>query len=468
MSTPSPCFDPAVLRRYDIPGPRYTSYPTAPQFLDDFSEGDLRRWAFRSNVRSIPRPLSVYVHVPYCPSPCFYCACNRSINRSPQQGDHYVERLLQEVRLVASLFDARREVIQLHLGGGTPNFLRPAQLTRLMGGLARGFRLGRSVDRDFSIELDPRLVRAGDIEALAQLGFNRVSLGVQDFDARVQRAINRVQSVYETFAVIEACRVSGMRSINVDLIYGLPLQTLEGFEQTLDTVIVAHPERIAVYAYAHMPAIFKAQRQIRLADLPGPEARLALLRLAIGRLGAAGYHYIGMDHFARPEDDLARAQQGGCLQRTFMGYTTHVGCDLIGLGPSAISHVGDSYTQNHRQVAEWESALDRNCLPVARGIELDADDLVRAELIQQLMCYGEIDLEAIERQHGIVFGDYFCAELRQLESLITDGLLRIEPKRIRTTELGRLLSRAIASCFDRYLTATQTANAGRPRFSKVV
>ena len=458
-------FDPTLLRRYDVPGARYTSYPPALQFRGDFGEEQLRRWAWRSNVRATARGLSVYVHVPYCRSPCFYCGCNRRISHNPERGEHYVERLLQEIRLVAPLFDGRREVIQLHLGGGTPNFLRPTQLTRLLAGVARGFRLARTADRDFSIELDPRLVRDGDIETLAQLGFNRVSLGVQDFDARVQRAINRVQSVDETLAVMEACRVSGFRSINVDLIYGLPLQTTAGFAQTLDTVIAAHPERVAVYAYAHMPALFKAQRQIVAAELPAPEARLALLQLAVERLGAAGYRYIGMDHFALPEDDLARAHKTGHLQRNFMGYTTHAGCDLIGIGASAISHVGDSFSQNHRQVADWEAALDLNQLPVARGIELDADDLLRAEVIQQLMCSGEIDTSAIEQRHGIVFVEYFSAALQRLQPLIEDGLVVVEPQRVRTTVLGRFLLRVIAMCFDRYL---ETAAPGPARFSKAV
>jgi oxygen-independent coproporphyrinogen III oxidase len=460
-----PSFDPLVLRRYEIACPRYTSYPAAPQFHAAFGDEQLRRWAFRCNVQALPRRLSLYVHIPYCRSPCFYCGCNRRISRDPQQGEQYVERLLQEMRLVAPLFDDRREVIQLHLGGGTPNFLPPAQLARLLSGIARGFRLARTIDRDFSIELDPRMVRDGDIEALAQLGFNRVSLGVQDLDPRVQRAINRLQSADETFSVIEACRVSGLRSVNLDLIYGLPLQTTSGFARTLNMVIAARPERIAVYGYAHVPALFRAQRHIAAADLPGPEARLALLQLAVERLGSAGYRYIGMDHFALPDDDLARAQAAGGLQRNFMGYTTHAGCDLIGFGASAISHIGDSFSQNQRQVADWQTALDHNRLPVARGIELDADDLLRAEVIQQVMCAGEIDIEVIERRHTIVFGDYFAEALRRLRPLSDDGLVVVEPKRIRATPLGRLLLRVIAMCFDRYL---QQDSASPVRYSKVI
>ena len=457
-----PILDPVILRRHDVPVPRYTSYPTSPQFHADFGEEQLRRWAWRSNVRATPHPLSIYVHIPYCRSPCFYCGCNRRISRNPDDGDHYIERLVHEIRLVAPLFDARREAIQLHLGGGTPNFLRPAQLRRLLSGIAHDFRLSRAADRDFSIELDPRLVCDGDIEALAQLGFNRVSLGVQDFDARVQQAVNRVQSADQTLAVIEACRVSGMRSINLDLIYGLPLQTTAGFARTLDTVVGARPERIAVYAYAHMPELFKAQKRIAVADLPGPEARLELLQLAVERLGAAGYRYIGMDHFALPHDDLARAQESGTLQRNFMGYTTHAGCDLIGLGASAISHVGDSFSQNHRQLEDWQAAVDGHRLPVARGIELEADDLLRAEVIQQLMCSGAIDVDSIEQRYDIVFREYFSGVLRQLQPLIDDGLVTVEPQRISATPTGRFLLRVIAMRFDRYL-GRSPAQAERAR-----
>ena len=450
MSLPA-TFDPAMLRRYDVAGPRYTSYPTSPQFHDEFGEEQLRRWAWRSNARAVPRELSVYVHVPYCVSPCFYCGCNRSITRDLEHGEHYLERLAHEIRLTAPLFDGRREVIQLHLGGGTPNFLSPPQLMRLLGSIARAFRLSRKPDRDFSIELDPRMVHDGDIEALAQLGFNRVSLGVQDLDPLVQQAINRVQTADETLRVIEACRVSGLRSVNVDLIYGLPLQTPDGFRRTLGSVIAARPERVAVYGYAHLPRQFKAQRRIAAGDLPGPQARLALLQLAVECLVAAGYRYVGMDHFALPDDDLARAQVKGTLQRNFMGYTTHAGCDLLGLGPSAISHIGDSFSQNHRQLRDWQAALDGNHLPVARGIELDADDLLRADIIQQLMCTAEIDIGATEERHGVTFMRYFSDALHQLQPLVADGLVAVEEKRIRATPTGRFLLRNIAMCFDRYM-----------------
>jgi oxygen-independent coproporphyrinogen III oxidase len=468
--TTQPVFDMGVLCRYDSPGPRYTSYPTAPQFRADFGEEQLRRWAWRSNVQVSPRPISLYVHVPYCFSPGFYCGCNRTVSRDPARGEHYVQRLLQELRLVAPLFDTRREVLQLHLGGGTPNFLTPTQLSRLLGALAEGFRLSRAAERDFSIELDPRHVRDGDVAMLAQLGFNRVSLGVQDFDTRVQQAINRVQSVTETLAVVEACRRAGLRSVNLDLIYGLPLQTPAGFAETLEAVIAARPERVAVYGYAHMPALFKAQRQIAAVDLPAAQERLTLLQLAVDRLGAAGYRHIGMDHFALPEDDLARAQQSGRLHRNFMGYTTHAGCDLIGLGPSAISHIGSTFSQNHREISRWEAAIAQNHLPVARGLELGTDDLLRADAIQQLMCRGEIDIEGIERRHGIDFASYFAAALERLRPLVEDGLATTSRTLIRATPRGRLLLRVIAMCFDRYLPlATPATAAAAPgtAFSKL-
>jgi len=462
-----PPFDAELLRRYDRPGPRYTSYPTAPQFDESFGEEQFREYARRSNAEPIPRPLSLYLHIPFCFSPCFYCGCNRVITRDPVRGERYLERLLREIELVAPLFDRDRDVLQLHLGGGTPNFLRPAQLGQLLDSLGRHFHFSRSPERDFSIELDPRYIEEGDIEALAQLGFNRASLGVQDFDPQVQQAVNRIQSVEQTLAVIEACRASGMRSVNVDLIYGLPKQTPEGFSRTLSTVIAARPDRLAIYGYAHLPELFKAQRQIDAADLPDAEARLRLLALAIEQLSAAGYRYIGMDHFALPTDDLARAQEAGGLHRNFMGYTTHADCDLVGLGVSAISHVGDSFSQNYRDLPAWEAAVDAGRLPVWRGMELTADDVLRADVIQRLMCQGEIDIAAIEHRHGIDFREYFASSLQQLQALAADGLVSLEESRIVATSRGRLLLRIIAMCFDRYLQ--QPRSATRPaRYSKAI
>ena len=418
-----------------------------------------REHSRRSNATFTPRPLSLYVHIPFCASPCFYCGCNRLITRDVSAGSRYIEHLLREAALVAPLFDHHRELRQLHLGGGTPNFLRQADLTQLIDGLTGHFRLGAAQVLDFSIELDPRFATAADVEHLGRLGFNRASLGVQDFDPRVQQAVNRIQSIEQTLAIIGACRASGFRSINIDLIYGLPHQSLEGFGRTLDTIIEARPDRLAVYGYAHMPRIFKAQRHIDAQMLPSPAARIALLELAIDRLGAAGYRYIGMDHFARPDDDLARAQEAGDLHRNFMGYTTHAGCELIGLGMSAISHFGDSFSQNHRDLRAWEAAIDAGHLPVWRGLALTSDDRVRADVIQSLMCQGAVDFREIERCHGIHFESYFAGALERLSPLIADGIVARSGRRLRATARGRFLLRLVAMCFDRYLAPAEAPTA---------
>jgi oxygen-independent coproporphyrinogen III oxidase len=460
-----PVFDAALIERYDRAGPRYTSYPTAPQFRPGFGAAQLREQAQLSKLHW--GSLSLYVHVPYCTSPCFYCGCTRLITRDRNKGAPYVEHLLREVALLAPLFAHDREVVQLHLGGGTPNFLGEETLAHLIGGLGEAFHLSSAAQRDFSIELDPRSAPPDYARALVRLGFNRVSLGVQDFDPLVQRAVNRMQSVEETLDLIDACRDGGVRSVNVDLIYGLPRQTLEGFRHTLRLVISARPDRLAVYGYAHLPALFKAQRRIDPAELPGPHERLELLRLAIEELTASGYRYVGMDHFALPDDELVRAQEAGTLQRNFMGYTTHANCDLLGFGMSAISHIGASFSQNYRELKSWEAALDASRLPVWRGLALSADDRVRAAVISELMCQGQIDTAVIERSHGVRFADYFAAALERLQPLVADGLVVIERERIRATSAGRLLLRAIAMCFDAYLEAPQ-ARYTPSAFSKVV
>jgi oxygen-independent coproporphyrinogen-3 oxidase len=459
-------FDSDLLRRYDQPGPRYTSYPTAPQFSTAFGEAQLREAAQASNGDPIPRRLSLYVHVPFCLSPCFYCGCNRIITRDLSRSDTYLARLYREIDLIAALFDRDREVIQLHFGGGTPNFLTPAQLREVVETLQRQFHFSESRDRDLSIELDPRFISPADVAELATIGFNRASLGVQDFDPAVQEAVNRIQSVEQTVAVIEACRASGFRSVNVDLIYGLPKQTAEGFSRTLDTIVGIRPDRIAVYSYAHLPELFKAQRQIEAADLPSPEAKLGLLQRAIEKLTAAGYIYIGMDHFALPDDELAQAQSRGGLHRNFMGYTTHADSDLIGLGVSAISHIGDSFSQNPRDLVSWQGAIDDGRLPVFRGMRLSDDDQLRADLIQRLMCQGEVPITALERRYDIDFDSYFADSLERLRPLAADGLVRIEPRRITVTSRGRLLLRNIAMCFDRYLDKPIAVT--QPRFSRAI
>jgi oxygen-independent coproporphyrinogen-3 oxidase len=407
------------------------------------------------------------VHVPFCFSPCFYCGCNRIITRDTSRARPYLERLQREIEMLGPLFDRDREVVQVHLGGGTPNFMRPADIGALLQTAVGHFRLSSSVERDFSIELDPRCVQAGDIAEYAQLGFNRASLGVQDFDPEVQLAVNRVQSIAETLRVIDACRAEGFRSVNVDLIYGLPKQTIAGFARTLDTVLASRPERLAIYSYAHLPTMFKAQRQIEDAGLPSNETKLGLLALAVEQLSDAGYRYIGMDHFALPDDDLAVAQVHGTLQRNFMGYTTHANCDLIGVGMSAISHIGESFSQNARDLPGWQRAIDSGQLPVWRGRELHFDDALRGEVIQQLMCQGRIDMPEIEARFAIDFPSYFASALAQLRPLAADGLVRLTSRSITATARGRLLMRVIAMCFDRYLDAAVLPEA-RPQFSRVI
>jgi oxygen-independent coproporphyrinogen-3 oxidase len=461
---PALAFDAGLLRRYDRPGPRYTSYPTAPQFTEAFGEPELRRAIQDSNGDPIPRRLSLYAHVPFCFSPCFYCGCNRVITRDKSRADAYLTHLCREIAAIAPLFDRDREVVQLHFGGGTPNFLAPTQLRCTVDVLKRHFRFSDADDRDISIELDPRTVQPRDIGELALAGFNRASLGVQDFDPAVQAAVNREQGVEQTRAVVDACRETGFRSVNIDLIYGLPLQTVAGFRRTLETVIGMRPDRLAVYSYAHLPDMFKAQRQLDATLLPDAETKLALLQLAIETLTAAGYVYIGMDHFALPDDELAQAQARGGLHRNFMGYTTHADSDLIGLGVSAISHIGDSYSQNPRDLPGWQTALDEGRLPVFRGMFLSGDDQLRADLIQSLMCQGEIPVSALERRYGIAFDRYFADDLERLQPLQADGLVTIARERIRVTARGRLLLRNIAMCFDHYLQQPME----RPRFSKAI
>jgi oxygen-independent coproporphyrinogen-3 oxidase len=441
-----------LLRRYDKPGPRYTSYPTAPHFTSAFGTTEFRRFVSETGKAVPPRPLSLYIHIPFCSSPCLYCGCNRVITRSTERAASYVARLLREIEIVAPLI-GHRDVLQLHFGGGTPNFLTPAQIGEIIGCLRWHF--GFSKQGDFSIEMDPRFSRPEDFEPLAWLGINRVSFGVQDFDTQVQLAINRVQSCERTLAAVEACRAAGIASINVDLMYGLPLQSPASFRRTLRSVIEARPNRLAVYGYAHMPSLFKAQRRIHSNELPDAQTRVKLLSMAIDLLSAAGYRYIGMDHFALPEDELSRAQEAGSLQRNFMGYTTHAGCDLLGFGVSSISHLGNSYSQNPRDLEAWEAAIDAGRLPVWRGIELDGDDIIRADIISRIMCQGDLDITAIENRYGIDFWAYFSAAREQLATLEADGLVWICASRIVASTQGRYLLRAIAACFDGYLMVSR-------------
>jgi oxygen-independent coproporphyrinogen-3 oxidase len=453
MVTPvsAPEFDPALVARYDVAGPRYTSYPTAPQFKPDFDETQLRGAIRASNEEPIPRPLSLYLHVPFCMSPCFYCGCNRIITREAIHADRYLERLYREIELIAPLFDRDRAVRQLHFGGGTPNFLDLTQMSELLESLARHFSFSHEARREYGIEIDPRFADAAYIRRLGELGFNRISVGIQDFDPAVQQAVNRIQSVEQTRAVLDAARAGGFRSTSVDLIYGLPLQSIEGFGRTLQQVVALDPDRVAVYGYAHLPEMFKAQRQIEAADLPDAATRLALFGCALEQLSAAGYVYIGMDHFAKAGDELVLAQRAGTLQRNFQGYSTHGDCDIVGLGVSAIGRIGDSYTQNARDLIGYYAALDAGRLPVMRGMQLDEDDLIRRELINELMCHGMIDKRAFGARHRLLFDEYFVRERQRLVPLLEDGLVQEGAHQLLVTSRGRLLLRIIAMCFDAYL-----------------
>jgi oxygen-independent coproporphyrinogen-3 oxidase len=455
-------FDAAMVARYDGSGPRYTSYPTADRFGDDFTADDFARSLALRNAARATEPLSLYVHLPFCSTICFYCGCNKIVTRDHGRSAKYIRYLGREIELVGGLLEGAPPVRQLHWGGGTPTFLAHDELAQLMRLLRDGFAI--APDAEIAIEVDPRKVGEETIALLGALGFNRISVGVQDFDPEVQRAVNRIQSEEETRTVIDAARARGFSSVNLDLIYGLPRQTLAGFTATLDKVIAASPDRIALYSYAHVPHLFTPQRRIAAEDLPPAEVTLAILALAIDKLGAAGYRYIGMDHFARPDDALAVAQRQRRLHRNFQGYSTHPDCDLAALGISAIGKIGSTYVQNVKSLEAYYEHLDARKLPVMRGIALDADDLVRRSVIQSLMCHFELDFDAVEAEHGIRFADYFGEELAALAPLAADDLLDIGERAIVVTPRGRLLVRAIAMRFDRRLRESRTD----ARYSKVI
>ncbi len=461
------CFDADLIRRYDRNGPRYTSYPTAVQFHTGFTDIDYRDAAADSNRTNEPNqtnaPLSLYVHVPFCFSPCFFCGCNKIITRDAAKAQRYLEYLYREISLQAPLFADTRAVEQLHFGGGTPTFLSLDQLAGLIDTLAGNFQLTDSPTREYSIEIDPRTLTADSLPALARMGFNRVSLGVQDFDPEVQRAVNRVQSINATLDAIVQARADGFNSVSVDLIYGLPKQTVTSFARTLDTVIAARPDRLAVYGYAHMPRMFKAQRQINKPDLPTAAIRIELLGLTIEKLTKAGYVYIGVDHFALPGDELVRAQSDGTLHRNFQGYSTRAEFDLVALGVSSISKLGPTYSQNAKTLPEYYAALGIGRLPVQRGIALNRDDLIRRDVIQQIMCQGVLDFARISGQFDIDFKLYFESELDQLRNFAHDGLIEQSSRNVVITPKGRLLLRNIAMVFDAYLP-----NANAQTFSKAI
>ena len=454
--------DPELIRKYGGSGPRYTSYPTADRFVEAFNAAAYGHWLKNRNVGGVVRPLALYVHLPFCDTICYYCACNKIITKDHGRSAKYIKYLGKEMALQAEYLDGDREVSQLHWGGGTPTFLSHEEMRQLMDLTRRHFKL---VDgAEISIEVDPRKVDRETVSLLGELGFNRMSLGVQDFDERVQVAVNRVQTEEETFTVVDQARKSGFKSISIDLIYGLPHQTVMGFNRTLERVLAMDPDRLSIYNYAHLPGLFKPQRRIADDDLPSADTKLQILSLAIKKLTDAGYVFIGMDHFAKPDDELAVAQRQGRLHRNFQGYSTHADCDMLSFGISSIAKVGPTYSQNYRTLDEYYDRLDAGVLPVLRGIELTADDLLRRSIIQALMCHFEISTESIEIAHLIDFKKYFAAELEDLKELERGGLVKVDDKWITVLPPGRLLVRAISMVFDKYLRADRQ----RTRYSKVI
>ncbi|MBL8417489.1 MAG: oxygen-independent coproporphyrinogen III oxidase [Dechloromonas sp.] len=462
FATENLVFDPQIIRRFDVNGPRYTSYPTADRFVEAFDSDAAKLWLSKRNIGGISRPLSLYFHIPFCNTICYYCACNKIITKDHGRSAKYLKYLAKEVALQSEYLDGNREVIQLHWGGGTPTFLSHDEMRQLMDATRKHFKL---LDGgEYSIEVDPRKVDRATVALLGELGFNRMSVGVQDFDEKVQQAVNRIQSEEETANVIDAARANGFKSVSVDLIYGLPHQTVMGFNRTLERVLAMDPDRLSIYNYAHLPSLFKPQRRIAEPDLPSADAKLQILALAIRKLTEAGYVFIGMDHFAKPDDELAVAQRQGRLHRNFQGYSTYADCDMLSFGISSIGKVGPTYSQNVKTLDEYYDRLDAGMLPVFRGIELTADDILRRSIIQALMCHFELSIESIESAHLIDFHKYFAGELEDLKEMEHAGLLKVEREWITVLPPGRMLVRIISMVFDRYLRADRQ----RTRYSKVI
>lgn len=455
-------FDPALIRNFDVPGPRYTSYPTADRFSDAFDATALEQQLAKRAVGGIERSLSLYFHIPFCNTVCFYCGCNKIVTKDRSVASRYVDYLIREMDLQLAHLTGHRDAAQIHFGGGTPTFLPASEMRRLMNAIRERFPFKRG--GEFSIEVDPRKIDAASVAMLSEVGFNRMSIGVQDFDPLVQAAVNRVQSLDETLSVLTAARRFGFKSVSMDLIYGLPHQTVERFDRTLDIVLSMQPDRLALYSYAHLPARFMPQRRISNEDLPTPEVKLDILARAVARLSSHGYSYIGMDHFAKPDDELAIAQRRGSLHRNFQGYSTHADCDLLAFGVSAIGNVAGAYAQNEKDLLPYYAAIDRGDLPVMRGWVQDQDDLMRQSIIQSLMCHFELSFEAIEQSFGILFKDYFAPELARMASLEEAGLVRLEEGWLMVTPAGRFLVRVVAMNFDKYLQANKPVQ----RYSRVI
>ncbi|WP_415905987.1 oxygen-independent coproporphyrinogen III oxidase [Neptuniibacter sp. QD72_48] len=451
-----------LIKRYDLSGPRYTSYPTAVQFDPELSPSDLV--ATGQNSADINDPLSLYVHIPFCAHVCYYCACNKVITRNRKKAQPYLDTLYKEMAQLSKWYSNDRKVTQLHWGGGTPTFISHEQMVELMSEMRKNFNLLDDDSGDYSIEIDPREASLETIKVLREIGFNRISLGLQDIDPKVQEAVNRVQSVEQTAAILEEARRLGFRSLNLDLIYGLPYQTLEGFNATLDTVIEMNPDRLSVFNYAHLPDRFRPQRHIQEETLPSPETKLAILESTINKLLDAGYVYIGMDHFAKPDDELAIAQRTGKLHRNFQGYTTHSECDLVAMGVSSISQIGSVYYQNEHDMPYYSAAVDGNSHAIKRGVSLTQDDIIRRHVITQLICHFELDKTAVESKFDIDFDEYFASSIAELEAFTQDGLISMNEKEIVVSPAGRLLIRRICMAFDAYIPKDQSSQ----RFSKII
>jgi len=453
-----------LLRKFDVPGPRYTSYPTADRFVEAFTADDYAQALTqrRSGSGAMALPLSLYVHIPFCESLCYYCACNKIITKHHERGADYLRYLSREVDLHTALIGLGQNVSQLHLGGGSPTFLSDDELRQLMAMLRRNFVFAPG--GEYSIEVDPRTVDAARLDTLAELGFNRLSFGVQDFDPAVQKAVHRVQPAEQVFALVEAARARGFESINVDLIYGLPQQTPESFDRTLAQVAQLRPDRIALYAYAHLPERFKPQRRIDTLELPSGSAKVSMLSRSLAAFMSAGYVYVGMDHFALPSDALAVAKRQGRLHRNFQGYSTQPDCDLIALGVSSIGRIGATYSQNAKTLEEYYDLLDQGRFPVVRGLALSRDDLVRRAVIMALMCQGHVQFESIDIANLIEFKSYFAKELEAMHTLQEQGMVVVDDAGIQVTPQGWFFVRAVAMVFDRHLQTDRT----RARFSKII
>jgi oxygen-independent coproporphyrinogen-3 oxidase len=459
----NPIIDPDLLRHYDKTGPRYTSYPTALQFTEKFRDADYHRAARTSN-RHPDRALSLYYHIPFCATLCFYCACSKIITKNRARGEEYLGYLFREIELQGDLYERHRKVTQLHLGGGTPTFLSIPQITGLLDHTARHFTLSSDEERDFSIEIDPRTVSVETVQELRNIGFTRLSLGVQDFDPAVQKAVHRIQSQQDTLEIIEVAKKAEFNSINVDLIYGLPLQTVSSFARTLDTIIAVAPDRLSIFNYAHLPDLFSPQRRIKEEELPGADEKIDMLQNIVQRLTEAGYIYIGMDHFARPDDSLVRARDEHTLYRNFQGYASHADCDLVGMGITSISKVANCYSQNVKTMDEYYTLISNHQLPIARGITLNNDDQMRRRIIELLMCYGSVEFELIEKEYEINFRDYFSEELAAMEKMQQDGLLDVSSGKISVRPSGRFLIRNISMIFDAYIHQHKDT----PKFSRLI